>query len=166
MATSNLIQYLETSDSSGSDLGVTPSNRRQIETFIAKSTIAVGDAVILDNTQTGDGLQGLVVKSAGFNAAGVAGIVGVALDAVTATSTKALRVRVVISGEATVKVAAGTTAGSLVSCTAVASTGTAVVGGAGAATLNDVRAAATAYAVTLDAEASGLALAMVSTKGF
>lgn len=166
MATSNLIQYLETADSAGTDLGVTPSNRRQVETFIAKSSIALGDAVVLDNTQTGNGLQGLVVKSAGFAAAGVAGIVGVAAEAVTGTSGTPVKVRVVIAGEATVKVAAGTTAGSLVSCTAVASTGTAIVGGAGAATLNDVRAAATAYAVLLDAEASGLALAMVSTKGF
>jgi len=160
MATSTLIQYLDTKDASGVDLGVTPSARRQIEVFQCATAIAVGDAVVLDNAFTGTGAQGVVVKTAPFSTSGVAGIRGVSLDAVSAPTVAGTlsKVRCVVAGEATAKVAAGTAAGALLSCTAVNGTGTTVAGGGGAATLTDVMARVTSYAVALDAEASGLAL--------
>jgi len=162
MPTSTLIQYLDTVDSAGVDLGVTPSARRSVETYIARTTITTGDAVVFDNTATGSGAQGIVVATAAFNAAGRPGIVGVCLSGVVGTVGAPKLVRVVTSGLVVGRVAAATAAGALVSCTAANGVGAAVATGAGAATADSARAAATSYATTLDAEATGVALMSLS----
>jgi hypothetical protein len=48
MSTSSLIQYLQATDGAGATLGLTPSNRRVRETFIASSTITAGQWVALE----------------------------------------------------------------------------------------------------------------------
>ena len=64
MATNTLLQYLQSDDGSGVALGITPSNRRQVERFIASGTIAAGDIVCLDITKTADGDKSLFVTKA------------------------------------------------------------------------------------------------------
>lgn len=89
MATSSLIQYLEGTDAAGVTLGLTPSNRRVEETFIASSAITVGQWVALDLTTTlSDGDKSLKVAPADGNGGAGAGVtslnsvvVGVALNA-------------------------------------------------------------------------------------
>ena len=64
MATNTLLQYLQPDDGSGTSLGVTPSNRRQVERFIASHAIAVNDLVALDFSKTADGDKALYVRKA------------------------------------------------------------------------------------------------------
>ena len=85
MATSTLIQYLETSQVTGLGVsvpvGAGAMNRSQTETFLAASAITAGDFVSLDTTQTGADkalFVGVVDTSAGAVALGVP-TVGVAL---------------------------------------------------------------------------------------
>jgi hypothetical protein len=59
MATSTLIQYLETTAVTGLGVsvgvGAASMNRRQTETFIAKENLVVGDFVAFDLAATADG---------------------------------------------------------------------------------------------------------------
>lgn len=76
MATSTLINYLDLLDAvTGASLGASPSNRRQIETFIAGGTVAVGDAVALDTSKTGAAKVVTVVEAPANSGALVVGIV-------------------------------------------------------------------------------------------
>jgi hypothetical protein len=92
MATSTLIQSLDGTFADGTSAGLTPSNRRVEEIFIASSTISVGQWVALDLTvANSDGDKSLKVVPADGNAAAGAGItstasvvVGVALTAAAA----------------------------------------------------------------------------------
>jgi hypothetical protein len=84
MATSTLLQYLEPTDGSGVALGVTPSNRRQVETFIASEAIAANDLVSLDLSKTDDGDKALYVVKADTGTATDTFAVGFALDAAAA----------------------------------------------------------------------------------
>jgi hypothetical protein len=91
MATSSLIQSLDATYSDGTTLGLTPSNRRIEETFIANGTITAGQWVALDLTvANSDGDKSLKVVAADGNASAGAGItstasvvVGVALTGAT-----------------------------------------------------------------------------------
>jgi len=80
MATNNILQYLEQLDSAGADYGVTPSNRRVVETFIANGAIADGAWVSLDIDESGDGAKSLFVVEADGNGTGTQAVVGVAID--------------------------------------------------------------------------------------
>lgn len=84
MATNNMLQYLESTgeDEFGSSvsLGVTPSYRRQVETFIAAEAIVAKDAVAFDFNQTADGDKVLHVKKAGTAEATTHCFVGIALE--------------------------------------------------------------------------------------
>ena len=60
MATSTLLQCLN----EGSDFGVTASNRRQVEVYIAAETVAEKDAVSLDLSQSVDGDKALKIVKA------------------------------------------------------------------------------------------------------
>lgn len=53
MATSTLIQYLNTTGADGVDIGLGVSNRRQVETFISGEAIVAGDIVALDLVTAG-----------------------------------------------------------------------------------------------------------------
>lgn len=95
MATSSLIQYLDSTDAAGTTLGLTPSNRRIEETFIASAAITAGQWVALDLTVAlSDGDKSLKVAPADGNGSAGAGppaitslnsiVVGVALTAAAA----------------------------------------------------------------------------------
>ena len=83
MSTSSLIQYLQATDGSGTTLGLTPSNRRVRETFIASAPITVGQWVALDLTVAlSDGDKSLKVIPADGNASAGATITSIASIAV------------------------------------------------------------------------------------
>lgn len=102
MATSTLIQNLDTTFSSGTTYGTALSDRRQVETFIANGTITAGQWVALDFTASlSDGDKALKVVAADGNAGAGAGItstaskvVGVALAGASAGG----KVDVVVAG--------------------------------------------------------------------
>jgi len=85
MATSTLIQYLETEqrDGLGNPVAVdTPTmNRRQVETFIAAAAIAAGEVVSLDAAQTADGDKAIFVQPSDASDTALSCPVGVALAA-------------------------------------------------------------------------------------
>lgn len=86
MATSTLLQYMQPTDGSGVALGVTPSNRRQVERFIASGVIAAGDIVCLDITKTADGEKSLYVTKANTASGDTTLTIGVALEAAAAAN--------------------------------------------------------------------------------
>jgi hypothetical protein len=114
MATTNILQYLETTGKSvttGGDvqLGTNPLNRKQEETFLTESAITAGQLVAVDVTAarmtldpTG-GNSAVTVITADFNAAGTVQkiVVGVAAQAVTGTATSPQPIRVVVRGPVT-----------------------------------------------------------------
>lgn len=158
MATSTLIQKLDgtalvpSSSPPGSySVVATPdvSNRRQVETFLAGATVALGDWVAWDTTKTG-AERALFVVPAAVVATGNPLVVGVVLS--SAESTGALvagsKINVVISGYCE---------GAKVD-NAVAAAGVAlVVDNTGAGIANALAAADTASAcgVSLEAAAAG-----------
>ena len=101
MATNNILQYLEELDANGVDYGVTPSNRRVTEIFIANGAIADGAWVSLDIDETGDGAKSLFVVEADGNGTGTQAVVGVALGGASAAGDK---VKVQICGLVEAKV--------------------------------------------------------------
>jgi len=64
MATNTLLQYLQSDDGDGVALGITSSNRRQVERFIASHAIAENDLVALDFSKTADGDKVLYIRKA------------------------------------------------------------------------------------------------------
>lgn len=120
MATSTLIQYLDSTDAiTGAQLGPSLSNRRQVETFKLKVaagggtvSIAANAWVMFDSTQTGSE-KVLCVRTAGTSANGTGLTVGVALEAVSVTATATTGaedlVRVVVGGfaQAAINASAG-----------------------------------------------------------
>lgn len=88
MATSTLIQYLETEqkDGFGATVAVGPAtmDRRQTETFLASGPIAAGELVSLDASKTADGDKAIFVIKADEDAGATNVPVGVALAAAAA----------------------------------------------------------------------------------
>ena len=87
MATNRLIQSLNP----GSDF---PSNRRQTEIFLAGATIAAGDFVAFDLSQTEDADKTLYVVPCNSGAAAT----GLAIGVAEAVDSKTNKVTVVLSG--------------------------------------------------------------------
>jgi|13_taG_2_1085334.scaffolds.fasta_scaffold01513_3 hypothetical protein len=87
MATSTLIQYLETErygslPGAGTEaVGEDSMNRRQVETFIAAAAILAGQTVSLDASQTADGDKAIKVKPSDTGNTDLVCPVGVALAA-------------------------------------------------------------------------------------
>lgn len=85
MATSTLIQYLETErygslPGSGAEAtGTETLNRRQTETFIAASAVVAGDVVSLDASQAADGDKAIKVRKGDTGSTDAVCAVGVAL---------------------------------------------------------------------------------------
>jgi len=92
MATSTLIQSLDTKDSAGGAVGATPANRRQTEIFFAGAAIAAGDWVSFDTSKSGATRVVTVIKTTAT--AGQSNVVGVALRAAASGD----KVEVVVSG--------------------------------------------------------------------
>jgi len=109
MATSTLIQYLETTavNGLGVQVGVGPEsmNRRQVETFLAKEALSAGDFVAFDLAATADGDVTIGVFKADGNSAPVRTPFGVALAAASSGS----KVEVCIGGVCDALVAANAT---------------------------------------------------------
>jgi hypothetical protein len=123
MATSTLIQYLNTTDAvTGADLGTGPSAKIQLETFRAGSVaIAAGKLVSLDLSQTSDGAKLLTVVPADLSGANTLGVIGVAT---TAAAAGAL-VTVMLRGITNVAADAGIVAGDALSVSATGAGATA-----------------------------------------
>ena len=81
MATNTLLQYLQADDGSGAPLGVTASNRRQVERYIAGGAIAANDLVAFDFSKTADGEIALTVVKADSGSADSIAVVGFAAAA-------------------------------------------------------------------------------------
>ena len=100
MATSTLLQKLD----GGSDFGVTTTNRRETEVFIAKETVAVGDWVAFDYGATEDGDVTLGIYKADTNSTPKRPAIGVVLETLdvdndgVADYSAGSRIRVVLSG--------------------------------------------------------------------
>jgi hypothetical protein len=111
MATSTLIQYLESATSE-------VSHRSEVETFLAGGAITAGDWVSLDTSQSGLDRALYVTEAAAVATVGNANVIGVALETVAAGA----NVRVCTAGYcASASVAGATVAGSsLVGPTGVA----------------------------------------------
>lgn len=113
MATSTLVQYLETTTNLATggttQVGVSPSDRRQFETFLTETAITAGQLVAIDVTAAklvtdpSGGLSAATVITADFNAAGTVQkiVVGVADQSVTGTATSPQPIRVVVRGPVT-----------------------------------------------------------------
>lgn len=114
MATSTLVQFLESASDGGT---LATSNRRQIETFIAKEAILAGDSVAFDFGSTEDADVTLGVYKADGNSSPVRTPFGVALAGASAGD----QVQVCISGVVDALVsdngAAGMAVGSLLAIT-------------------------------------------------
>lgn len=97
MATNTLIQKL---DVAADGFGASTSNRRQVETFIAKETLAIGDWVAFDYAASADGDVTLGVFKADANSTPVRTPFGVVLKSVApgGTLTAGSAVEVVVSG--------------------------------------------------------------------
>jgi len=108
MATTTILQYLDNTGKSvttGADvqLGNSPLNRQQVETFLTETAITKGQLVALDGaklaTDPSGGLTSLTVITADFDSAPVRKmVVGVALEAVTGTATSPQPIKVCIRG--------------------------------------------------------------------
>lgn len=139
MATNTNLQSLNAGDSF-------PSNRRQYETFLAGEAIAIGDAVALDFAQASDADKALYVKKAG-TAAKIRHFVGVAVEAAASGD----KVRCVISGIVSCKVAAGSAADTSLE-----------ISGTGGELVTYANTSVNPIAVrTISAEAAGSALVVV-----
>ena len=100
MATATTLQYLETVDAvTGASLGASPSNRRQIETFFAGATVAVGDWMQFDTSQTGAKKVVTVIQAAA-NGTGNPLVCGVCIGSAESDGslTAGSKVNVVVSG--------------------------------------------------------------------
>jgi hypothetical protein len=104
MATSTLIQYLETTAVTGLGVsvgvGAASMNRRQTETFIAKENLVVGDFVAFDLAATADGDVSIGIFKADGNSAPVRTPFGVVLGSAETSGklTAGSRINVCISG--------------------------------------------------------------------
>lgn len=126
MATSTLIQYLETAGQSAGQLDTTglPSaavgtaamDRRQVETFFAVGAIAAGAFVSLDAAQAEDGNKAVFVKPADSGDATASCCVGVAL----AAAADGAKVEVCIRGVCEANVAGASAQGDVLTHSATA----------------------------------------------
>ncbi len=96
MASATYLQSLDSVYEDGTSRGVTPSNRRQVETFIASGAIEANSLVTLDFTSAGysDGDKALYIRKALDTEISQVAI-GFALNAATAAGDK---VEVTIAG--------------------------------------------------------------------
>lgn len=170
MATSTLLQYLDTSavsiSGAATQVGLGASNRQQFETFLCETAITKGNLVAVDVTAaklvtdpTG-GLSAATVITADFNAPGTVQkiVVGVAAESVTGTATSPQFVKVVVRGPAgSVPVVAATAVGDPLTLDTAGAAGSAQVAGAA----NTVHVCA--YAMTSTAGAGSVTAYVLGT---
>jgi hypothetical protein len=99
MASATYLQSLDSVYEDGTPRGITPSNRRQIESFIVAEPIAKNDMVCLDLAQTGAGKQALYIKKANRTAGATILAIGFALEDATAADVSAGKaIQVTVAG--------------------------------------------------------------------
>ena len=105
MASATYLQSLDATYEDGTSRGVTPSNRRQTEIYLAAETLAIGDVVTFDYANADDGKKTLYVRKAS-KAAAKRNAIGVVLEAANSAGlfTENEPIRVVIGGIATAQV--------------------------------------------------------------
>ena len=84
MATSTTLQYLDHQNKDSETYGITASNRRQIETYIAGGTIAANDLVAFDFSKSTDAEIALTVVKADSGSTDSIAVVGFALGGASA----------------------------------------------------------------------------------
>tara|TARA_R100000664_G_C2758928_1_gene148203 strand:+ start:2062 stop:2511 length:450 start_codon:yes stop_codon:yes gene_type:complete len=84
MATATILQSL---NDSANQSGVTASNRRQVESFIASAAIAANDLVCLDFSKSDDGDKALFIKKADSGDGETVAAIGFALNTAAAGET-------------------------------------------------------------------------------
>ena len=84
MATSTTLQYLDHQNKDGESYGITASNRRQVESYIAGGTIAANDLVAFDFSKSTDAEIALTVVKADSASANSIAVVGFALGGASA----------------------------------------------------------------------------------
>lgn len=143
MATTTIVQYLNHTGKSVTtgasvELGVTPLDRKQEETFLTETAVVKGQLVAIDNVaakMTADpsgGFSALVVVACAYGIATRRCVVGVAAESVTGTATSPQPVRVVVRGPATlVPFVAATAIGDALQIDTAGGVGTAMVSAAG-----------------------------------
>ena len=104
MARATYLQSLDATYEDGTSRGVTPSNRRQTEIFIASAPIVAGDAVSFDTSKTADGDKALYVLPASTGAQTSKCFVGIALEAAAAAGDQ---IRVCVAGVCDANIKAG-----------------------------------------------------------
>jgi len=109
MATTSILNYLESTGKSvttGADvqLGSSPLNRLQVETFLCETAIVKGQAVSADFakmvTDTSGGLSAVTVIAGVGNVVTKTCVVGIAAETVTGTATSPQPVKVITRGPA------------------------------------------------------------------
>lgn len=109
MATSTLLQKLD----GETDFGASTSNRSQVETFLAGGTVAVGDWVMFDSSQTGADRVLYVIEATGVVIHGNGAAFGVVKSSAEPSGalTSGSRINVIVAGYASsASVGATTTA--------------------------------------------------------
>ena len=84
MATSTTLQYLDHQNKDSETYGITASNRRQVETYIAGGTIAANDLVAFDFSKSTDAEIALTVVKADSGSTDSIAAIGFALGGASA----------------------------------------------------------------------------------
>ena len=140
MATSTLLQSLNTDADFGGVSAAASSNRRVVETFIAGETLVVGDCVSLNLAATADSDKGLVIVKGDTGTATDTCVVGVVLRSAESNGalTVGSKIEVVVRGLVLANVDGATAAGTrlIVGSTAGRLAVAADINEAGAATVS------------------------------
>ena len=113
MATSNLLQSLNTDSDFGGVSAAGASNRRSVETFIAGETLVVGDCVSLDLAKSADSDKGLIIVKGDTGTATDTCVIGVVLRSAESNGalTAGSKIEVVVRGLVLANVDGATVAG-------------------------------------------------------
>jgi len=158
MATATTLQLLDSVAGDGTtSLGITPSNRRQIETYLAGETVAIGDVVAFDYSNADDGKKTLYVKKAS-KAAAKRNAIGVVLAAASSEGSLTIHspIRVVIGGVISAKVEGKDHAGN----SAIAVGDILCAGNVDGVFMNKVQATELPSAIALETVVSGAGAAL------
>ena len=157
MASATYLQSLDATYEDGTSRGVTPSNRRQIETYLAAESLAIGDVVTFDYANADDGKKTLYVKKAS-KAAAKRNAIGVVLAAASSDGSldTDAPIRVVIGGVVSAQVEGKDHAGN----SAIAVGDILTAGNVDGVFMNKVQAIELPSAIALETIGSGDAAAL------
>lgn len=157
MASATYLQSLDATYEDGTSRGVTPSNRRQTEIYLAAESLAIGDVVTFDYGNADDGKKTLYVKKAS-KAAAKRNAIGVVLEAANSAGLFTVNepIRVVIGGIASALVEGKDHAGN----SAIAVGDILTAGNVDGVFMNKVQATELPSAIALETAAGGAGAAL------